>query len=169
MISSRFTLPTKLRDMASIDLSKWLGKPTVRVEKHDNATPDGARQNGASTTPSMRSKSSSGEALSTDEDNESIPATRGGDTYSSSSRSTPPDSQIQILVPPVSDSSEYEHLPGHFKIDRVLNKIQDARGVKYRVKLLSGEKQVVSEFYCDTRTPLLDFHILTFPLHSLFH
>lgn len=54
---------------------------------------------------------------------------------------------IEIRVPHISDTDEYEFLPGHFKVRKVIEELDEN---SYLVKLRSGEtEKVIPSVYID--------------------
>jgi hypothetical protein len=56
-----------------------------------------------------------------------------------------PTKSFEILVPVVNNPEDYEYLPGHFEVHRIL--AVDMHEPKLIVRLKSGERQTVSEHY----------------------
>jgi hypothetical protein len=56
-----------------------------------------------------------------------------------------PAKSFEIIVPVVDNPEDYEYLPGHFEVHRIL--AVDMDEPKLIVRLKSGERQTVSEHY----------------------
>lgn len=67
------------------------------------------------------------------------------------SRAPQMETEFGIHILAIDNSEEYEFLPGHFAIDRVLEVNSTDGGPTYTVKLQSGERETVS----DCQSPLL--------------
>lgn len=60
------------------------------------------------------------------------------------SRALQVETGFAIHIPAIDNSEQYEFLPGHFAIDRVLEVNSTEGGSTYTVKLQSGERETVS-------------------------
>jgi len=55
-----------------------------------------------------------------------------------------PSTMVEIVLPTIDNIHEYEYLPGHSKIDRILNlDTENPKGPFYTVRLQSGERTTV--------------------------
>ena len=71
-----------------------------------------------------------------------------------------------IDIPKIPNKDEYEHLPGHFTVDRVLSEDSQDR---YLVKLRSGEVELVRVPKCSSTSLSFVFTYFEFPNHSSNH
>jgi hypothetical protein len=153
--------------MEDIDLSAWMRKPIVKPEstaarageiptqhsvlKHDwmsvtdsngsRSADDTVRSGGNIAQRARRQETTSEDSVS-DEDG-------------SVAKSIPrPQQQLYIDIPKLSEEEkeEYEYLPGHFSVQRIVSKL---RGARYAIKLKSGESDIVSAIYPPTSSSLL--------------
>lgn len=51
---------------------------------------------------------------------------------------------LRVEIPYVEDKSDYEPLPGHSTVKRVMLRLDTPEGIRYKVKLCSGEINTVS-------------------------
>jgi hypothetical protein len=134
--------------MGAMDLSAWLGSPPIAPKDRQNAKfPDSA----LSASDSSQEHSPLDEIQPADADEGDIdhPQTEPGERDdpgldleedSLSGRASRLHIGFIIDVPPIQNKSDYEYLPGHFVVDRVLSEYP---GHQYLVKLASGEIELV--------------------------
>lgn len=131
--------------MDEIDLSAWVGKPPPMAKDPDAATPHTGQSEG---------NTSSGRKTDTRSTPPDIVSSR--DMSASSRESSQPfdkpdtlsnpdpthaNNGFYIDIPVLSNTDEYEHLPGYFTIHKIVREVTPAR---YLVKLRSGEVDLVS-------------------------
>ncbi|KAL9623846.1 MAG: hypothetical protein Q9160_001838 [Pyrenula sp. 1 TL-2023] len=123
--------------MAFAGLGSWLGKP---------------KQKATTSPPNHASEANSSRSASHERHGNESDGSRGKDSNSSIGDSihvgTPDNANDTIIaqgfhidLPVVSDSEDFEHLPGHFTARRVLSRLQGPKE-RFRVKLQSDETQI---------------------------
>jgi hypothetical protein len=130
------------------DLSSWLGKPSevaklpqsqVVLSDNDDASESSAQQSDARAAEfedtgypgqiSAMSKTRSGRKIGSIE------------AVGRPSQVRPRQNGVYIDVPEISDPDEYEYLPGHHDVEKILSEYSQNR---FLVKLASGERDLVS-------------------------
>ena len=145
--------------MDAIDISSWLGKPPENQKADEDAgkktASQGSRGSDSESAVTAPSVTSSGGDIQHIEN--PIPMSADGrgspadDLSSEDELVTSIVTRIQqdfyIDVPKLSEEEkeEYEHLPGHFSVQKVLAQL---KGDKYLVRLKSDEKDLVSGLTC---------------------
>ena len=143
--------------MDSADLSAWIGKPSgkpklARQEDTDELESQSPSKSGSRSEHSVGE--SSVEVAGCDEDEEMRQAdadhTEDEDAWNASGLEDEeteidraehrPHCKFIIDIPPVNNKEEYEYLPGHFYIQRV---VSEHSHNKYVVRLGSGEQDLV--------------------------
>ncbi len=143
-----------------MDISSWLGKPPVNQKADQDAGKEtasqGSRGSDIESAVSAPSVSSSGGDIQHIEEN---PIPMSGDGRGSPAEDLSSEDELvrsivtrlqhnfYIDVPKLSEEEkeEYEHLPGHFSVQKVLEKL---KGDKYLVRLKSDEQDLVSGLTC---------------------
>lgn len=122
-------------------LASWLGKPPWTMKERDTPRSPLSREDGrrSASLESYRNTSDHGQsdvpdASADDFDEATAPKPLNGYLAAPS---------FYIDVPRISDSEDYDYLPGHLSAKRVLNRLQDTQGSKFRVRLDSDEIQIV--------------------------
>jgi hypothetical protein len=150
--------------MDAADLSAWFGKPPNSPKVQENGEPADDTESGVE---SSREKLSPEETEAADAGNSDIeqPQSDGeerdelvlsSEDESFGGRTSRLHNGFFIHIPRIPNKDDYEHLPGHFTVDRVLSEYP---GDKYLVKLGSGEIELVrvSKF---SHFPFLHLHII---------
>jgi hypothetical protein len=146
--------------MDGIDISSWLGKPPENEKADDHAGKEtesqGSRGSDIESAVSAPSVTSSGDDIQHIDENP-IPVSDDGhgspaDEHSSddelvTSIVTCIQQGLYVDVPKLSEEEKegYEHLPGHYSVQKVLAKL---KGDKYVVRLKNEEKDLVSALTC---------------------
>lgn len=134
--------------MNTTDVSAWLGKPSVapKVELNEEST-DGAQS--GSDSGQEHSIPEEIQPADTDESDMEHPQADAGEGDdlgpdlegdSFSGRASTLHKRFIIDIPKIQNKDDYEHLPGHFMVDRVLSEYPRDQ---YLVKLASGEIELV--------------------------
>ena len=153
-----------------VDMSSWLGKPPEKSNNTEDDTEEDAEKTSSHHSQSPASNAHSSSDSDDDGDIEHSPANNIQVTVSDVESVRSPAPRLQqdfyIDVPRLSkeEKDEYEYLPGHFSVRRVLSKLEDGR---YLIKRKSGDRDLVSALlhflvvhFCLTWPSLPDF---TFP------
>ena len=136
--------------MDTAELSSWLGKPPNMAKRSQSNEASDRTASGSRPATSEGSLSSSGdseqkdgnsiELIDSSSEEEDRLSSRVGDL--SFAKSMPQQhADFYIDVPEIPDKDDYEHLTGHFVVDRVISQYPQQ---KYLVKLQSGEIDLVS-------------------------
>jgi hypothetical protein len=137
--------------MEEADLSSWMGKPPEkRVTEEPGSESDGSNKDSDSVSSASTGevnydgtpvkKAASPRSLEVSEDG-------GDEEEASDSNLMEVDTQFNpkfyIDIQPMTDTDKdgYCYLPGHFAVDKILSEYKADR---YLVKLMSGERQIVS-------------------------
>jgi hypothetical protein len=153
--------------MDAADLSNWFGKPPNSPKVQQIVEPAEGPETGDESSqeqlsPEEMEAADTGNSdierpQSHTEERDELPLSSEDDGSSSGGESTL-HNEFFIDIPRISNRDDYEHLPGHFTVDRVLSEYPRDR---YLVKLGSGEIELVRIFR---------FSQFPFPhLHILFH
>lgn len=145
------------------DLAVWMGKPPGRslLEPRSNEDDAGASSESNRDPSAQASDSSSAEEINYDGTPAKPAATltmRGIEQLSDDveDQDEDEDSLIEVIpdfqhkffidVPKLDEQEKemYKHLPGHFSVQKIMSEF---RGERYLVKLMSGERQMVSPVY----------------------
>ena len=149
------------------DLSAWLGKPptTPNVQQNSKSVEDAEVGSNSSNEPSLPeaetadlSDSDVEQAQSEAEEQDSL----SSEEEQASQRGPSPKLQNGFFVdiPKIPNKDEYEHLPGHFTVNRVLSEYSQDR---YLVKLRSGEVELVCVPKCSSTSPSFVFNLFLIP------
>jgi hypothetical protein len=166
--------------MDGVDLSSWVGKPPAvpkpakKPVQADAGEDSSASQNNMPSPPSDVSSVSLGDILHEDgdrpkplrnnEQSESEGGSYGGDDHVDTTSRKQTSFYIEVPKLPEEEKDEYEYLPGHFSVRRIVAQLDADR---YLVKLDSGEGSTVSENEWRRRSlPVVSLFALFSP-HSL--
>ena len=144
------------------DLSAWLGKPptTPNVQQNSKSVEDAETGSDSSNEPSLPEEAETADLSDSDtEQAQSEAEGRGSLTCEEEQASQcSPSPNLQngffVDIPKIPNKDEYEHLPGHFTVDRVLSEYPQDR---YLVKLRSGEVELVCVPKCSSISPSFAF------------
>ncbi|KAK5216594.1 hypothetical protein LTR72_010517 [Exophiala xenobiotica] len=142
--------------MDGIDISSWLGKPPENEKADDDAAKEtesqGSRGSEIESAVSAPSVTSSGDDIQHIDENP-IPISDDGPGNHADEQSSEDElvtsivtriqQDLHVDVPKLSEEEKegYEHLPGHYSVQKVLAKL---KGDKYVVRLKNDEKDIVS-------------------------
>ena len=142
--------------MDQADLTAWMGKPPEKSSLELRSNDDDAIPSDSNREQSVEaSDSSSAEEINYDgTPAKPAPTLTMRDIEESDGENPEDDSSMIEVIPQFQhkffidvpkldeqEKEEYEHLPGHFSVRKILSEF---RGDRYLVKLESGEKQLVS-------------------------
>jgi hypothetical protein len=145
-------------------LSAWLSKPPTTRKSVEDAEAGCDSSN----EPSLPEEAETADLSdSHGEQVQSEAGDRGGmasEEEQASQRSPSPKLQNGFFVdiPKIPNKDEYEHLPGHFTVDRILSEYSQDR---YLVKLRSGEVELVRVPKCSSASSFA-FPYFWIPNHS---
>src|SRR4051812_39545717 len=142
------------------DLSAWLGKPptTSNVQQNSKSVDDAEAGSDSSNEPSLREEAETADLIDSDIEQAQSEAEERDNLASEEERASQCSLSPKlhngffIDIPQIPNKDEYEYLPGHFTVDRVLSEYpQDG----YLVKLRSGEVESVCVPKCSSISPFL--------------
>jgi hypothetical protein len=130
------------------DLSAWFGKPptTLKVQQDGESAESAENSVGSGEEQSIPEEVEPADASDSDmeqpqsEDGERPELALGSEQDSFHGQVSRLHNGFIIDIPKIPNKDDYEHLPGHFTVDRVLS--EHPRD-KYLVKLASGEIELV--------------------------
>jgi hypothetical protein len=146
--------------MDTIDLSAWLGKPPTTPNAQQNKSAEDAESDSdSSNEPSLHEKAETADPSDSDVEWIQSEAEERDGLISKEEQSSEcgPGPKLQngffIDIPNIPNKHDYEHLPGHFTVDRVLSECSHD---KYLVKLRSGEIELVRVSPFSLPSPIYD-------------
>ena len=151
--------------MDAADLSAWLGKPptTPNVQQNSKSAEDTEASSDSSKEPSLPEEAETADVSDTDIEPAQSEAEERDGLASEEEQSSQcgPSPRLQngffVDIPKIPNKDEYEHLPGHFTVDRVLSEYSHDG---YLVKLRSGEVELVRAPKCSSTSPSFAFTYL---------
>jgi hypothetical protein len=166
-----------VEEMDVTDLSAWLGRPptTPNVQQNSKSVEDAEAGSDSSNEPSLPEEAEIADLSDSDVEQAQSEAEEQGSLASeeeqASHRGSSPKLQngFYVDIPKIPNKDEYEHLPGHFTVDRVLSEHSQER---YLVKLRSGEVELVCVPKCSSTStststfPSFGFTYFRFPNYS---
>jgi hypothetical protein len=144
--------------MDTTDLSAWLGQPPVASKAQQHGKPTNGAQSG-SDCGQEDSQPEEIQPVDSGESDIDHPQTDGGEQDepgldleedSLSGGASRLHTGFVIDIPKIQNKDDYEHLPGHFIVDRVLSEYPRDQ---YLTKLASGEIELVSLLESSLSTP----------------
>jgi hypothetical protein len=144
-----------VEEMDAAELSAWLGKPptTPNLQQNSKSAEDTEAGRCSGDERSLPEEVETTDLSDSDvEQGQSEFEERDGLTSEeeqASQRGPSPKLQNEFFIdiPKIPNKDEYEHLPGHFAVDRVLSEYSQDR---YLVKLRSGEVDLVRVPQCSS-------------------
>lgn len=135
-----------MTEMESTDLQGWLGTPPPHQPEDGPAE----SQNAGATEQQPKVNGESHPAVL---DGDTIVVENGPEPDNDQRqrkrrrRGTKLEPEILIELPIIQKKDEYELLPGHDIVHRVLGWNEDADRIRYKVKFKSGDKEIVSNYF----------------------
>src|SRR5947209_1238969 len=130
------------------DFSAWLGKPptTPNVQQNSKSVEDADAGSDSSNEPYLSEEAETVDLSDSDVEWAQSETEEQGSLVSEEGQALQrgPSPKLQnglfVDIPTIPNKDDYEHLPGHFTVDRVLSEYPQDR---YLVKLRSGEVDLV--------------------------
>ena len=138
--------------MESSDLSSWLGRPPP-VAMHDPSAHDSEMQEAElnAEIDGIVDEIAAHSEVVEEEDGTGVRQDSPVAAESSASESAhEPEEEptrlvaVGVAIPHIKDTTGYEPLPGHSTVKRILLCLESPEGVRYKIKLYSGEIDTVS-------------------------
>ena len=141
--------------MDAAELFAWLGKPptTPNLQQNSKSAEEAEAGSDSSNERSLSEEVETADLSDSDvEQAQSEVEERDGlasEEEQASQHGPSPELQNEFFIdiPKIPNKDEYEHLPGHFTVDRVLSEYSQDR---YLVKLRSGEVELVRVPKCSS-------------------